>query len=76
MAGEDEGPGEFRMAMECVFLPDGTIGVVQVMPLSLLAIWRLAPAEVVFRTIDRSAIGTQESELPGSFVRLRLGWGL
>ncbi len=38
---EGEGPGEFQMATDFMFLPDGYIGVVQVMPAKVITLDRL-----------------------------------
>lgn len=32
LGGEGDGPGEFRFAREMVFLPDGTLGIMEMMP--------------------------------------------
>ncbi len=40
IGGEGEGPGEFQMAYDFVFLPDGKIGVVQVMPAKVITLDR------------------------------------
>jgi hypothetical protein len=40
VSGEGDGPGEFRFARELVFLPDGSLGIMEMMPGKIVSVTR------------------------------------
>jgi len=40
VSGEGDGPGEFRFARELVFLPDGALGIMEMMPGKIVSVTR------------------------------------
>lgn len=57
VSGEGDGPGEFRFARELVFLPDGALGIMEMMPGKIVSVTRDGTPRPSFALADTDGDG-------------------
>ena len=57
VSGEGDGPGEFRFARELVFLPDGALGIMEMMPGKIVSVTRDGTPRSSFALTDTDGGG-------------------